>query len=138
MTRERAIELRNIISGAMQSVSDETAVNNVRLFPEWEPGINYELGYKVRYNNVLYRVLQSHTSQNDWTPNVAVSLFAEVLAGQEGTDIGDWTRPDSTNPYMTGDKVKFEGYIWESLIDNNTWSPSEYPAGWKQIGEINN
>jgi hypothetical protein len=80
--------------------------------------------------------LQNHTSQSDWTPIASPSLWAEVLAGQEGTDIGVWTQPDSTNPYMTGDKVYYpteNDSIYESLIDNNIWSPTDYPSGWKLI-----
>ena len=37
--------------------------------------------------------------------------------------------------YKKGDKVKFEGKVYESLIDANTYSPSAYPAGWKEITE---
>jgi hypothetical protein len=34
---------------------------------------------------------------------------------------------------MIGDKVSFEGKNYESLINNNVWSPAVYPAGWKEI-----
>jgi hypothetical protein len=60
-------------------------------------------------------------------------VAAEVLPGQGGTDIGEWTQPDSTNPYMKGDRVIFEGKIYESTIDGNVWSPADYPAGWQEI-----
>ena len=79
-------------------------------------------------------MLQAHTVQANWTPDAAPSLFAEVLTDPTGQTILEWKQPDSTNPYMTGDKVKYEGVIYESLIDNNVWSPVAYPAGWKQIG----
>lgn len=133
MNIERAKELRRIISGAMQSVDDETAVNNPLLFPEWVVGTEYTPGFKLQHNGTLYKVLQEHTSQSDWSPNVAPSLFAEILPGQEGTEIGEWTQPDSTNPYSKGDKVTFNGKTYESTIDGNVWSPADYPAGWKEV-----
>ena len=49
--------------------------------------------------------------------------------------IPEWEQPDSTNAYKKGDKVRFEGKVYESLIDNNVWSPSAYPAGWRQVEE---
>ena len=71
----------------------------------------------------------------DWNPEASPSLFARVLTGETPKDIRDWEQPDSTNPYMTGDRVRFEGQIYESVIDNNIWSPVAYPAGWTLITE---
>lgn len=88
---------------------------------------------KVLYDGVLYKVLQNHTSQEGWTPTSAPSLFVKVLTS-EG-EILDWEQPSSTNPYMKGDKVKYNGKVYESLIDNNVWSPDGYPVGWKLIEE---
>ena len=131
---DRARELRAIIEQIAQTLDDESALNSTELFPNWNgDGVEYETGQKIRYENKLYKVLQPHTSLPSWTPTDAPSLFAEILAGQEGTDIGEWVQPDSTNPYMTGDRVIFNGVVYESLIDNNVWSPSIYPAGWKQV-----
>ena len=133
MNIERAKELRRIISGAVQNVDDETAVDIPLFFPEWVAGTEYTPGFKIRRNGTLYKVLQEHTSQSDWTPESAPSLFAKVLAGQEGTDIGEWEQPDSTNPYMKGDKVTYNGKTYVSTINNNVWSPDAYPAGWKEV-----
>lgn len=132
MTERRARALRNVISGAMQSVTDEVAIDNMRLFPDWEPNMNLTAGEKVIYNGVLYKVLQSHISLPGWTPEDAPSLFAKLLNPDEDI-IPDWEQPDSTNPYMQGDKVKFNGEVYESLIDNNVWSPADYPAGWRRL-----
>ena len=120
-----------------QAFNDEQALAVSAIFPQWdENAISYVVGYKVIYDDKLYKCLQDHTSQSDWAPIASPSLWAEVLAGQEGTDIGVWTQPDSTNPYMTGDKVYYpteNDSIYESLIDNNIWSPTDYPSGWKLI-----
>lgn len=134
---ERARELRKVIEKIAETLDDGNALESVELFGMWNgDSIEYEAGQRLRYNDKLYKVLQPHISQIDWTPESAPSLFAEVLAGQDGTDIGEWTQPDSTNPYMKGDKVIFEGYIWESLIDSNVWSPAMYPSGWQKLEPI--
>lgn len=129
---ERARKLRATIEGLAVNLDDSSALENKELFPNWKVGVEYKTGDRIRYEGVLYSVLQNHTSQADWTPPVAVSLFARVLI-PDPEIIPDWVQPDSTNPYMKGDKVRFEGSIYESLIDNNIWSPSAYPAGWKKI-----
>ena len=82
------------------------------------------VGEYIQYQDVLYKVLQAHTVQEAWTPTNAPSLFAKVLIDPTGETILDWEQPDSTNPYMTGDKVKYDGKIYESTIDNNVWSPA--------------
>ena len=72
-------------------------------------------------------------NRETWTPDVASSVYAKVLIDPTGETIPDWEQPDSTNAYMTGDKVRFEGVVYESTIDNNIWSPTAYPAGWKIV-----
>lgn len=129
---ELAKKLRPLIEQAAQSFTDETALEAVSLFPSWQSGIDYTIGQRVRYNGVLYSVLQAHTSQDTWQPDVAVSLFDKVLIPDPDT-VPEWEQPGSTNPYMKGDSVLFEGTVYESLIDNNVWSPTAYPAGWKAV-----
>lgn len=132
-----ARQLRAKILEMSANFTDEEAAEIPFAMPKWAPEKYYEVGDRVRYGEKLYRVLQAHTSQKEWTPTAAPSLFAEILPGQDGSDqeIGDWVQPDSTNPYMTGDKVRFEGKVYESVIDNNVWSPADYPAGWREITE---
>ena len=130
---ELAQKLRPYIEKAALSLSDEDALEAINLFPNWSGnGIAYKVDDRVKYEDILYKCLQAHTSQNGWTPTAAASLWAKVLIPDENT-IPEWEQPDSTNPYMKGDKVMFENKIYESLIDNNIWSPSAYPAGWKEI-----
>lgn len=130
---ERARALRRQIENLAQTTDDEQALQCTELFPAWSgDSFSYAAGERVRYNGTLYKVLQSHTSQTDWTPDTAVSLFAEVLI-PDPEIIPDWVQPDSTNAYMTGDRVIFEGLVYESLIDNNVWSPVAYPAGWQEV-----
>ena len=132
LTRGEAKRYRRIIEQASASLSDEDALGAPRLFPRWKPDTHYETGERLFYNEVLYKVLQAHNSQETWTPDVTPSLFAVVLIPDPEV-IPDWVQPDSTNAYMTGDKVMFEGETYVSLIDNNIWSPAAYPAGWQKI-----
>lgn len=128
------VETKNTYQTKLRSISDGAALKMTEVFPHWSGNSKeYVKDDKVLYNDVLYKVLQNHTSQEGWTPTSAPSLFAKVLTS-EG-EILDWEQPDSTNPYMKGDKVKFNGKIYESLIDNNVWSPEAYPQGWKEVEE---
>ena len=132
MTREHALKLRATIEKLSATMADDEALETVELFPMWKTGCEYSSNDRVRYDGVLYRCLTAHTAQETWTPTDAPSLWAKVLAGQDGTAIGEWVQPDSTNPYMRGDKVTHNGKTWVSTIDNNVWEPGtvEY---WKEV-----
>ncbi len=99
---------------------------------KWEPGSFMSAGELVEHNESLYTVLQSHQSQEDWTPDKSPSLFAPLLTSPTG-EVLEWVQPESTNPYMKGDRVKYNGKTYESTIDNNVWSPEAYPAGWVEV-----
>lgn len=115
---------------AMQITDDAEALEVQYLYPEWKSGKSYTAGYRVNYNGVLYKVLQDHTSQDDWAPDVSHSLFAKVLIPDENV-IPEWEQPDSTNPYMTGDKVTHNDKTWVSDVNNNVWEPGVY--GWSEV-----
>ena len=118
------------------NVTDDAVALTIQEFYDiWDVGATYEVGRYLQYKGVLYKVLQPHTSQETWTPDVASSVYAKVLIDPSGETIPEWEQPDSTNAYMTGDKVRFEGVVYESTMDNNIWSPTAYPAGWKIIEE---
>lgn len=126
------ILIRMAIKQAKTITDDEEALEVQLLYPRWKIGKEYEVGQYVQYNDTLYKVLTAHTSQADWKPDVSPSLFANVLTSLDGTP-QEWVQPDSTNAYMKGDRVIFEGSIYESLIDNNIWSPTAYSAGWQLL-----
>lgn len=127
-----ATDFRVAVDSLIQTMTDEEAAAAIVLFPVWQSGKDYNVNDRVKYNNKLYKVLQAHTSQDDWTPDVAASLFACLLTDEEGGTIQEWVQPDSTNGYSAGDKVTYNGAIYTSLIDNNVWSPADYPAGWNK------
>ena len=135
---EKARELRKILEKAMtatQSLTEAEAVAATCLYPKWNGnGAAYAKGQRVQYDGVLYTVLQNHTSQAGWTPTAAPSLFAKVLIPDPSV-VPEWEQPDSTNPYMKGDKVKHNGKVWVSLVDNNVWEPgvTGTAALWQEV-----
>jgi hypothetical protein len=129
MTKKRAMAIASAIVNLRNVITDEQALTVKVLYPEWTVDVNYKTGERVMHNGVMYRTLQDHTSQETWTPNEAVSLFTKVLIPDENV-IYAWEQPDSTNPYMTGDKVTHNDKTWVSTIDNNVWEPGVY--GWEQ------
>ena len=136
MNKTRVRAFVNAVLTLRDSVTDEQALAVVALYPEWKADVNYSAGQRLVYADVLYKVLQEHTSQADWTPDAATSLFAKVLVSDDGSAL-DWAQPDSTNAYMKGDKVLHNGKTWESLVDNNVWEPGVVgtEALWVEVTE---
>ena len=130
MTRQEAQAFINALLVLRTKAADEQAIDAAAVYPTWREGVAYVTGERVRYNEILYKILQDHTSQTTWTPESAPSLFTKVLISDTET-IPEWTQPDSTNPYQTGDKVTYNGATWISTIDNNVWEPGAY--GWTKV-----
>ena len=138
LTKEEQLEnQRNLaLTFFAETLTDAQALQVPMLFEEFDGnGVAYVVGKRIMFEGVLYKVIQAHTSQADWTPVAAPSLFAKVINETIDGSIPEFEQPDSTNPYMKGDRVLFNGKIYESVIDNNIWSPTDYPAGWKEITE---
>lgn len=129
---ERARQLRAVIESLAETLDDESAAESVELFPIWATDTEYAVGDRRRYEGLLYKCLQAHTSQETWNPADAPSLWAKVLNPDPG-EIPEWEQPESTNPYMMGDKVRHNEKIWISVIDNNVWEPGVY--GWDEVTE---
>lgn len=119
---EAAKVIRDVMDTAGAMLTDEQAATVPTLYRAWENGVDYAVGDRRTYNGTLFKCLQAHTSQETWNPADAPSLWAKVLI-PDPTVIPEWEQPDSTNPYMKGDKVTHNGKTWISLIDNNTWEP---------------
>ena len=132
MTLEEAKAIIDALVTLRNSAADEQALKASALYPKWKVGTDYQKDKRVLYNNILYKVLTDHTSQTDWTPDAAPSLFAKVLIPDKNV-IPEWEQPDSTNPYSKGNKVTHNGKTWRSTIDGNVWEPGVY--GWEEITE---
>jgi chitodextrinase len=127
-----ARKLRPYIEKTAITLDDSDALEATQLFPIWRADATYEKDDRVRYDTILYKCLQNHIAQEAWTPTAAPSLWAKVLIPSPDV-IPEWEQPDSTNPYQIGDKVRFEGKVYESVIANNIWSPRDYPQGWHEV-----
>lgn len=133
MNREYLYRLRSLIRKAAESLTDEDALDGIELFKPWQTDTEYAVGERLRYADKLYRVVQAHTSQADWTPDITPALYTEVA--EPGT-IPVWRQPTGAqDAYMQGDKVRYpdaDGEIWVSDLDNNIWEPGVY--GWTKEG----
>ncbi|MDD7491918.1 MAG: hypothetical protein PUK39_04755 [Clostridiales bacterium] len=85
MTRAKAKQLRQLIEQLAVTLADETALTGVELFPAWVVGKAYAVSERAQYNGTLYKCVQAHTSQSDWTPDKTPALWAVVSKGQTGT-----------------------------------------------------
>lgn len=128
--QERARQLRPIIEKAAESLTDEDAIEAVELFPAWATNTSYTADERVSYAEKLYRCIQSHTSQADWTPDATPALWTEVPKPGE---IPVWRQPTGAqDAYQKDDKVHYPGKddpVYISTVDNNVWSPDTY--GWE-------
>ena len=122
--------VHNQIMSLLTNLTDAQRLEVPDLHDGWHSGKSCTVGYIVKYNGTLYRCLQAHTSQDDWTPDKAPALWAKILI-PDADVIPEWEQPDSTNPYMTGDKVTHNGKTWQSTVDNNVWEPGVY--GWEEV-----
>ena len=137
---QRAEQLRKVLQLFAASLDEDSALEVATVYPEWAEGKSYAAGEYVTYgeNNVgdpqLYKVLQAHTSQPDWTPDITPSLFSAI--GLDGAGYPVWSRPTgAADAYNKGDIVDYDGTLYRSTIDGNVWSPEEYPAGWEAYTE---
>ncbi len=110
------------------SLDDVTIMENSRQFTDWAYPIDFKVGQIRRFEGVLYRCISAHTSQSDWTPDVAASLWVKIADPAE--EFPAWAEPvGAHDAYNTGDKVTHNGKRWLSTVDNNVWEPGVY--GWE-------
>ena len=127
---DRAKVLRPVIEQASTSLPDSEAFSAPELFPRWDGnGHEYKTGDRVDYMGKLYKCLQNHTSQADWTPDKAVSLWVEIP--DPSIEWPEWKQPTGAHDaYAKGDKVSHNDKHWISDIDANTYEPGVY--GWSE------
>lgn len=129
ITIEKAKALRKKIESMSAELTDADALDVPELFPKWTIK-EYAVGDRVRYEDTLYKCLQAHTAQADWTPDTAVSLWVRV--DDPHIEYPDWVQPTGAqDAYMKGDKVTHNEKHWISDIDNNVWEPGVY--GWTEV-----
>lgn len=119
-----------------QTLTNDEALEIATLYPPYVVGKSYTVGEFITYgkNEVgdpqLYKVVQAHTSQADWTPDATPSLYEPIGLNSKGYPV--WSKPSGAHDaYNIGDIVDYNGTLYKSLIDGNVYSPDEYPAGWE-------
>jgi hypothetical protein len=133
---QRAEQFRRALQMFAASLDDEKAMEVACVYDHWVADKSYSEGEFVVYgkNSVgdprLYKVTMAHTSQLDWLPDMTASLYTPVGLNESGYPV--WSQPTGAHDaYNTGDVVDYNGTLYESLMDGNTYSPDAYPAGWK-------
>lgn len=138
--KQMALELRKALQMFLSTLDVDTESEKIlsvpSVFPKYEIGKAYKTKEVFRYGEnavgdaQLYQVLQPHTSSVEWTPDSATSLYKAIGVTTEG--IPEWVQPlGSSDAYNIGDIVMYNGAKYKCIIDNNVWSPSEYPSGWE-------
>ena len=131
ISRAKAYQLRQMIVKASASLADDDALEAIELFPVWQIGVKYSVDERVRYNEKLYRVVQGHTSQSDWTPDITPALFTEIARPGE---ILVWKQPTGTqDAYRIGDKVHYPTItdpVYVNKSDYNIYPPDVF--GWEK------
>lgn len=119
---------RLAVDVAISYLDDEQAESVTVLFEEWQTETKYAVGDRRQYNGLLYRCVQAHTSQADWTPDVTPALWVRT-----STDpFPEWVQPTGAHDaYAKGSKVSHNGKHWESDIDANVYEPGVY--GWSEL-----
>lgn len=126
-----------------KDLNEDQKKNILNQYDEWEIGVGYKAGQKVKHNGKVFEVVQSHTSQADWTPDSTPALFKEYLNTEIKHDDGTTTEVVSEfkqplgahDAYKQGDKVSFNGKVYKSKNDGNVHSPEAYPQGWELVEE---
>lgn len=133
-----AEQFRKALQMFAMSLSDEKALEIASVYDDWVVGKSYEVGEFVKYgengvgDSQLYKVVQAHTSQADWTPDATKSLYTPIGLNDEGYPV--WSKPTGAHDaYNKDDVVDYKGKIYKSLIDGNVYSPDEYPQGWEKL-----
>ena len=122
LTREQARAYRAAMLKGAAILTDAEALNTPLLFPRWAVGVEYQTDDRLCYEGDLYKVLQNHTSQANWTPDVAVSLYVKI--DDPSIEWPEWHQPAGAHDaYMAGDKVSHNDKHWISDVDNNVWEP---------------
>ena len=126
MTRAEAIAYRNKIEAAASTMTDETALTAVELFPTWASDNAYAIDDRAQYNGTLYKCVQAHTGQADWTPDAAPALWVAVSVDAWP----EWVQPTGAHDaYHLGDKVSYHGKHYICTADANVYAPDVY--GWE-------
>ena len=137
---EKAKEFRKLINANLQAtrklirvdeLDEEELLDMIDLYESYQVDKLYKVDDIFKYEGKLYKVIQEHTSQEDWIPSELPALYLSMMPENV---IPEWVQPTmAENAYNIGDKVIYSGIVYESTINANTWSPVDYPQGWELV-----
>ena len=137
---EKAREFRKRIDANLQAtrklirvdeLSEDELLDMIDLYESYQVNKLYEEDDIFKYEGKLYKVIQPHTSQEDWILSELPALYLNLMPENV---IPEWKQPTGKHDaYNIGDKVIYEGQVYECIINNNTWSPTAHPEGWRLI-----
>ena len=124
---DEAKKIRRAIDTFAENQTDETLINNKAAFMPWRAGLQVTTGQIFRYGENIYKCIQPHTTQEDWTPDKVPALFVKISL----EEYPEWVQPTGAqDAYMKGAKVSRNSKHWISDVDNNIWEPGVY--GWSE------
>ena len=127
---QEAKEIRKAIDVFAKNQTDETLLDNKTAFSLWRAGINAEKDKIYRYGENIYKCIQPHTTQEDWTPDKVPALFVKISL----EEYPQWVQPTGAHDaYNKGAKVSDEGKRWISNKDVNVYKPGLVPGDWSEV-----
>lgn len=127
ITRAKMEKLIRALISLRDAATDESALESVDIYPAWKADTEYTIGYRVAFDGNLYKCVQAHTSQADWTPDATPALWTRVSV----EEWPEWVQPTGAqDAYNTGDKVSHLEKHWISTMDANVFEPGVY--GWQE------
>ena len=127
---EKAIQVAQAIQLATSYLPDDQAETVTMLFPKWQTNTQYSIGDRRQYDGLLYRCVQAHTSQADWTPPQVPALWVRTST----EEWPEWIQPTGAHDaYNIGDKVSHNSKHWINTINANVYEPGVY--GWDEVIE---
>ena len=124
--QQRTARVKAAMNTASAALDDKTALDSIAIFPMWKTASVYSANERVQYKGKLYKCVQAHPSQSDWTPDIAASLWLEICPDE----YPEWKQPQGAHAaYNIGDKCSYNGKRYICVIDSNVYAP--YIYGWE-------
>lgn len=130
------ITLMAMVATPMAATLTDEEVKSIDVFiQEWEVGKSYKIGDVVRYKGGVWRALSDSIAQEIYPPDNYTAGWKRIGEPDE-SGVYPWSQPlGATDAYQVGDKVSYNGHVYENILANNVWAPDAYPAGWKLLDE---
>lgn len=139
LRKRGASDAADLAARAVSGAADGTAlIAGEEQIPTWRQRdySSVPVGTPYKWQGQVYKLWQQHdaTNQPDWSPDKAVSLW-DICHTSNPAAAKDYQAPQgSRGLYQTGECCLYGGHVWQSKIDNNSWTPDAYPAGWEDLG----